>query len=417
MTTLAALPVFLVSAQSVLIERDLAFGEARLGLVVSAFFGAAAIASLTGTNFIERLGARRATMVSGTIAVVSASGIALLSSSFIWLLTFLILAGVANAGLQMTSNVTLARVLPADRQGLGYGVKQSAIPFSILIGGLTVPTLTILVGWRGTFAVAAFAAFCVVLAGSRMARVDRAAIHLAATGASAPRAALIVTFVAMSAASGAVNSLGAFLPSWAFEVGLSPERAGLLLSAVSALAIASRLASGMRADRRDGRNLPVVAVMLGFGAIGVAMLAFPNLSMLIVGSILAFGLGWGWPGLLMFAVVRVGRDRPGPAASSVQAGAFVGGASGPLLFGLLVSATNYSVAWLAASGLMIGSAALLLVARRMFILDIRKRPIAGRPSPRPTFRSAFARWPSGSTRDGSTTGVCAARWRHGSRPS
>lgn len=375
MTTLAALPVFLVSAQSVLIERDLAFGEARLGLVVSAFFGAAAIASLTGAGFIERFGARRATVVSGTIAAMSAGGIALLSSSFIWLLTFLILAGVANAGLQMTSNVRLAQVLPAGRQGLGYGVKQSAIPFSILIGGITVPTLTVLVGWRGTFAVAAFAGLCVVVAGSRMARVDHAAVRSAASDASAPRAALLMTFVAMSAASGAVNSLGAFLPSWAFEVGLSPERAGLLLSAVSALAIVSRLASGMRADRRDGRHIPVVSSMLVVGAIGVALLAIPGVPTLIFGAVLAFGLGWGWPGLLMFAVVRVGRDRPGPAAASVQAGAFVGGASGPLLFGILVSATSYPVAWLAASALMLGSAALLLVAGRMFVRDLRERPM------------------------------------------
>ena len=35
-----------------------------------------------------------------------------------------------------------------DRQGLAFGIKQSAIPAAVLISGLALPVLAIPLGWR-----------------------------------------------------------------------------------------------------------------------------------------------------------------------------------------------------------------------------------------------------------------------------
>jgi len=374
MTTLGVLPVFLLSAQAVLVRDDLRFSAPQLGLAVSLFFGAAALASLSAGSLADRVGRRWSTVVAGSLAAVSTAGIALAADTYAVLLALLVVAGTANAALQMTANLALARSVPPGRQGLGFGVKQSAIPVSTLLGGLAVPTVGVVLGWRWTYAVATVAAVAVVLGGLRVPRRKPEARATPGHGERAPTGALVVSAVAMALASAAVNSLGAFLPAWAFQVGLDPGTAGLLLAGTSALCIVARVLSGLAADRRRGRNLPVVAALMTLGAAGLALLSVANVPALVVGAFLAFAIGWSWPGLMLFAVVRVGRDSPATASSAVQGGAFAGGASGPLLFGLLVAATSYPVAWRTAAAVLFVAAVLALVARRLFLADLARRP-------------------------------------------
>src|SRR5699024_9792074 len=73
--------------------------------------------------------------------------------------------GAANATCQGTSNRTVATVLPAHRRGLGFGLKQSAVPMAIMLGGLAVPTTTEIFGWRSTFLVTGTVGLLVALVG------------------------------------------------------------------------------------------------------------------------------------------------------------------------------------------------------------------------------------------------------------
>ena len=53
---------------------------------------------------------------------------------------------------QPAANLLLARAVPADRQGLAFGIKQSAIPAAAMLGGLAVPSIALTWGWRWAFA-------------------------------------------------------------------------------------------------------------------------------------------------------------------------------------------------------------------------------------------------------------------------
>ncbi len=374
MTTLGALPVFLLSAQAVLIRDELEFSEPQLGLAVSVFFASAALTSMSAGALVERLGRRTGTLVAGALATATGLLISLGARSYVVLLLLLVLGGVANAALQMTANVTLARVVKPGRRGLAFGIKQSAVQVAVLIGGLAVPTVGVVVGWRWTFGAAALAAVAVMLAGLRVSAAPAESRPHPSTVDRPPRGALAVSSLAMLLASASVNALGAFLPAWAFQVGLSPSVAGLLIAVGSALSVLVRVGSGAVADRRRGRNLPVVAVYLVVGAVGMVVLSVGDVPTLLVGTLVAFGIGWAWPGLFLFAVVRVGRDSPAAASGAVQAGAFAGGAAGPALFGLLVAVTSYPTAWRAAAAVLLAAALLLVVARRLFIVDLTRRP-------------------------------------------
>jgi MFS family permease len=374
--TLGALPAFLLGAQFVLVASELSLDERDLGVAVGVFFASAALASAPAGSIADRLGPRRSMAVAGALSTAAALTVAVLVSSLTGLLVGLAAAGAANAALQMTANATLARSIPPHRRGLAFGIKQSAIPVAILLGGLAVPAVGLALGWRWTYGIVAICGGFVVLAALRRTSTAASAPAADARGEGAPRSGLVLTAVATSLANASANSLGAFLPAWTFSLGMSPRASGLLLALGAAICAVGRVVSGVAADRRGGRNLPVVAALMAVGAAGFFLLAQGDLRLVVLGALIAFGLGWSWPGLLIFAVVRVGRDRPALASSAVQAGGFAGGAIGPPLFGWLVISTSYETGWRAAGLLTLVAAALLLYTRRIFLRDLTARPLA-----------------------------------------
>ena len=196
MATLGTLPVFLLSAQSILMGRDLGFGERGLGLAVGVFFTAAAVTSVVVGVLADRIGRGPAMVVSGILAAAGTFGIAIAAHSYGTLLVFIALAGAGNAAMQISANVSLASLIPRSRQGLAFGVKQSAVPASILIGGLAVPTVGVLAGWRWTYAAAAVAASLVIVAGLRNLSQPLVRARQISVGEHAPGGALLLTGVA-----------------------------------------------------------------------------------------------------------------------------------------------------------------------------------------------------------------------------
>lgn len=375
LSTLGAVPAFLLGAQFVLIQEDLSLDERHLGIAVGVFFAAAALASHPAGSMADRLGHRASTLVAGALSFSAALMVAVLARGTAGLLAGMGVAGVANAALQMTANASLARSIPRRRQGVAFGIKQSAVPLAILLGGLAVPAVGLAVGWRWTYGVLA------LLAALVMALALRGAPGASATASavsphddSAPRGALLLTAVATTLANGAANSLGAFLPAWTYSLGVSAGTSGLLLALCAAVCVAARVISGAAGDRRSGRNFPWVAGQMVIGALGFVLLAQADVPMVVLGALIAFGFGWAWPGLLIFAVVRVGRDRPASASSAVQAGGFAGGAAGPPLFGWLIVTTSYETGWFVGAAALVVAAVLLMYCRRLFLRDLRLRP-------------------------------------------
>lgn len=375
LTTLGTLPVFLLASQSVPLRADLGFGERQFGVAVAAFFTAAATAAVVGGGLVDRVGPRVSRIVAGLLSMTGALGVALLVQGWLPLVACMAVLGLANAACQLTANLAMAQSIPPHRRGIGFGVKQSAIPVAIVLAGLAVPTMTTNLGWRSTFWVVAGAGATVVLVGLFSRSPERAVAKGGRVERDVPPVrALLVVMVAIALASAAANSLGAFVASWGFEVGLSPSQAGVLMATGSALNVVARLLSGFLADRRHGRNLPVVAGQMLVGGVALAVLSLPMTTTYVAASVVAFAIGWSWPGLFLYAVVRIGREAPAMASGYVQAGAFAGGAAGPLVFGFGVDAVGYAWAWRAAALTFVAAAVLVMVGRAMFLDDLIARP-------------------------------------------
>jgi MFS family permease len=371
--TAGVLPAFLTGGLAVQMRGEFGFGAAALGLAVAAFFVCSSLASAIMGRLVERIGSHRGMRLSATGSAASLLGVALLAGSWAGLVPCLVLGGLANAIAQPATNLSLAREVPAGRQGLSFGVKQAAIPVATLLAGLAVPGISLTLGWRWAFAGGAALALAV------------AALVPAASGSTlrprgkrrekdAPVAPLALLALGIGLGSTAATPLGAFTVESSVAAGLRVETAGLLLALGSAASIVVRVVFGHLADGMSGGRLRLVAAMLGIGVVGFALLATGEGGLIVPGALLAFGAGWGWPGLFNFAVVKTNPGAPAAATGITQTGASGGAALGPLVFGLVAEVTSYDVAWLGSGAMALAALVAILAGRRMLLRGRRPAP-------------------------------------------
>ena len=379
-TTVSALPVLLLGGLAVLVRSDLAFGELGLGVAIGSFFTASALASLPAGAVSDRVGPLRAMAIGIGISIVSLGGIAAFPTSLVTMLPWLLAAGSANALIQVGANHLLAVEVPVRRQGLAYGVKQSAIPLAAVLAGLAVPAIGLTVGWRVAYGVAAGLGLLVGAAFWR--RANGGGGHERRAGGregDAPMVALVVLGVGAALGTTASNALSGFSVSSSVASGLPQELAGVLLTVGSLLGMSARIGSGWFADRRTGGSLLFVVVLLLTGSAGYAALALVGDSapLVIAATVVAFLGGWGYQGLILLAVARTNREAPAAAMAIVRIGPNTGAMLGPLAFGFIVEQAGYSAAWGAAAAASLVGAALVL-AGRVLLLPTRRRIVAER---------------------------------------
>src|SRR5215211_9170273 len=150
--TASVLPAFLTGGLAVQVREELDFGSAALGVAVATFFLTSSLASAVMGRLVERIGAYRGMRLAAAASAVSLLGVAILATSWAWLVGCLVLGGLANAVSHPATNLSLAREVSSGRQGLSFGVKQAAIPAATLLAGLAVPSVAVTFGWRWAFA-------------------------------------------------------------------------------------------------------------------------------------------------------------------------------------------------------------------------------------------------------------------------
>jgi predicted MFS family arabinose efflux permease len=172
----------------------------------------------------------------------------------------------------------------------------------------------------------------------------------------------------------AVSATGGFFVEAAVANGMSGQQAGILLAVGSGCGIAGRFVFSWRLGRL-ARPLHLVAALLALGGIGVAGFTVSGQPVvLIVATVLAFGAGWGWNGLLTQTVVAAHPQATARASAYIMVGAAVGGVVGPASFGLVAATAGHDWAWAGAAAALLAAAAVLL--------SLGRRSTATEPGPR-----------------------------------
>ncbi|MGP4017425.1 MFS transporter [Saccharopolyspora sp. 5N708] len=362
--TVGVFPVFLVGGLGVQLQQNLGFGAALLGVAAAGFFGVASASSRAMGWLVERIGARLGMRLGALGSALCLFGLAAAPNAP-WLLGLLWVAGLPNSLAQPASNLLIAQGIPADRRGMGFGVKQSSIPAATLLAGVAVPAVALTIGWRWVFVIAGLVGLVAAVAVPRLPEAERStASRTESSGRNAGRSALLLLAISGGLGSAAANALGAFVTTTAVEVGFSPSAAGLVLSLGSASGLTIRLCAGVLADRKNPNLVRVITAMLLIGSIGFGLMAVDSPVVFLIGVSVGFGAGWAWPGLLNFAVAKIAPDRVASATSFTQTGIYLGGSLGPLLFGVFAEHAGLAGAWLAAGISAIIAGILLLFVRR-----------------------------------------------------
>lgn len=372
-TTIAVFPVFLLGALAVFMRRDLQYSTTMLGGFVSLWYFASAASSVWGGRLAERMGSGRGMATAAIGSVISLLGIALLAHRWWHLIPFLIVGGIANAITHPTANLALVRGIPEGRMGVAFGAKQSAVPVASLLGGLAVPVVGLTLGWRWGFIGAALLAVLFILSLPRGPRLTSIPPRRGRKGdVSIPP--LVLLGLAGGLGVMATNPLAIFYVESAVSQGFSPAFAGIALAIGSLVAIAFRVIWGWIADRRAGSRLVLVSILAAAGAVGVTLLGqATSVWILAIATLLSFGAGWGWAGLLQVTVVTVNPGAPAEATGIVMTFMRIGGILGPLLMGALADRTSFAVTWVVGGALLLASAISVHFARFMIRRDIMQR--------------------------------------------
>ncbi|MCW2542216.1 MAG: major facilitator superfamily 1 [Frankiales bacterium] len=378
-TTMAQLPVFLVGAAAPSMRHDLHFGAGRLGLAISAFWAAMAVGALVGAGLARRLGAQATVAIGVATAALSLLGLAS-AQAWIALLAFAALGGLASAITTPAGDMALFAVLPIDRRGVAYGIKQASLPAASLLAGAGVPVLVLTVGWRWAF-VAGLLLAVPALGLAPHGRLRTSAIRSRnsrrATEVVPRLTDLIPVATAVALAMSGVSAMGAFYVVSAVNAGHSSRLAGLLLALGGVFGIAGRFVFSWRLGQL-AYPYAVVAALMGFGGVGAILFAIDGqLALLVVGTVIAFGSGWGWNGLLTQTAVVSHPHATARASAYVMVGAAVGGVIGPTLFGQIVTHAGYSIAWLVCGAEFLSAAAVLATACGRRRIDLKLEVASG----------------------------------------
>jgi MFS family permease len=363
-TVLTVVPLYYVGAMSVQLREELAFGAAALGMLVAIFrVGAASSSSILG-RVTDRIGALRAMRYSLLIAAGSTLGVALFARSWAALAVGIFGCGVSSSWGQLAANRYLIRVVRGGRQGLAFGIKQSAMPTAAMFAGLAVPVVALTLGWRAAFVIASVLSLSLLPFLPRPSNAPRPPAQAAKDRVAFRGSVRVLTF-GMMFAMAAGSTLGAFTVETGVAQGFSVRTASLMLSFGSLFSIILRVIIGRMSDTWKDGHFDFVAGLLAVGSIGYLMFAIGGRTVTLLAIPIAFGAGWAFNGLFWFAALRLNADAPGATAGVIMPGGMAGGVFGPVLFGWIVEWAGFGAAWVSTAVFALLAAFLIRRGSRM----------------------------------------------------
>jgi MFS family permease len=343
---------------------DLDLDDARLGLVISAFWAVTAVVAPLAGRRVDRHGWRMGVRWGSLVTAACLAGLVLLVDSWVGLLVVVAVSGIGYAFASPTSNILVMALVPPARQASVLGLKQTAPPVLMAAAGAVLPAVAHLHGWRVATALALVLPATALLLVRRGRRDESSARTSSATPVprtqqerTRVRRALAPMVVAAGLGTFSVATLTGFAVLTLVVGGLAPVTAAAVVSVGSMLAVVARVAAGRLLDRRPPSDVTPLLVVMGAAAASLLLVAAGASGMerasgpvgvwqasIVAGVVIALVAAWTWPALLLIAVVRSSAG-PGAASGLLQLGSGLGSAAGPLVFGVLSEVGGRGWAW------------------------------------------------------------------------
>ena len=351
----APLPLLLAGTLAVQLRDDLGITASHIGTVSALFFLCSSMMSIVAGAFTDRVGWQWAIRCSSATSACAFLLVAAFADGLWTFLPVFVIGSINHAVSGPAGNVTISTEMPAERLGLLFGLKQSANPVANILAGASVPLVGLTLGWRWAFVMGAVFPLLAIAAtfGSAAPRHRPTLRRPAsieqdvATPVIRLRGAPIFAMAAAGAfATFVAGALGAYVVLSAVDAGVPEGTAGIYVMLAAFTGLSTRIVFGWWADRAGSSGIRPVAAMLTLGIVAHLTLATGREELVLPATLLAYGAGWGWPGLMMYSIAHHYQGATGRVTGRIQTGMMLGGVMGPLLFAILQERWGYRAGWI-----------------------------------------------------------------------
>lgn len=340
-------------------KTELQLGQGQLGLILSAqLFGSVLMTSVAGV-LTDRFGDRAVVLWSGALM-----GAALIVASFVpnfsWLIAWLCVYGFGYAAVTPAGSHAIIFFFKEESRGLAMGTRQCGVPLAGVLGSLLLPIIAAHTGYRGALVAAGVLTLVACWIASALyreptelqgERVSVRAMLLEMLEIARESRLILLTITSMILAAAQFALIGFLTLTFAHAANYALALAVALFTASQGAAVAGRLAWGWASDHLFGRSrtLPLAVICVFVALLALAMADVgpgiaPWLAVLI-----ALGLGFtaeGWLGAAVIGFAEIGgEEHSGSALGAGLTGTLLAGMLTPAVFGAVVQAYGFAVAW------------------------------------------------------------------------
>ena len=368
---LGAFPIVGTAVVATALANDLSMSLTMFGAGVAVNTAVGAVCAPPSGQFSDRYGGKWS-----CVLVLLSAGLGLLiiacATSVTGLMLGLLVAGYGQGACNPATNKLVAERAAKGRRGTMTGIKQSGVQLGILLGGFTLPALSIWFSWRlaiGLYAVLALVMAVVTacaLPDSRVREINgTSGAYKTSAKTQLPRAVILLSFYALCMGC-VVGGVGRYLVLFAENaLAMSNVKAGIVAGLPGGLAIGTRILWAHWAEHRVTPSFALTTQSLLTALVMLMLLVAVGIGEWImwpVAVLSAIGLN-AWNAVAMLSVIiGVPPEQSGRASGRVVMGFMTGLTLGGFFTGLAVDATGgYETAW---AGLLLLSLIAATLARR-----------------------------------------------------
>ncbi|MPZ69222.1 MAG: MFS transporter [Actinobacteria bacterium] len=357
---------FAVSALAPLVIAEFGWSRTRYGSLITLTFGVGMLLSISAGKYADSSQGPRSLLYLLLASATTALFVLSSGTSYAVMAVGAAVGGAAMSLANPSTNKLISAFGAPKQTGLLIGIKQSGVQVGTFLSGVILPPLATLFGWRVSLRIAGaiplICAFMVVLVvPSRWPSMR--------SSQSARRPVGIWWLMGYAyLMGGGLSAATYYLPLYAHErLGFANSTAGIFLSAVGVMRIASRVLAGHYANRIHDESWLLISFS-GIAAVAQVLVWLAETSgaaFLWAGSLLLGTSAVAWNAVVMLVVVRrTGFGSAGHATGLVSLAFYGGLIIGPTLFGVIVDRTNsYGTGWFVATLHFVAALVVVLVNR------------------------------------------------------
>jgi sugar phosphate permease len=352
-----------VPALSPFIMSDLNLSKLNLGFLASVVAAGYTVAQVPAGWLVDYLGVRKMILIGTSIAGVLVLGMYAVTN-FPTALTLLLIAGFGCGAFPTVSTKAILSWFPVKERGTTIGINQTAVNIGGVITAATLPTISMLYGWRICFVIIGLVTIIISILGFTLYReplktlTDTRADYTSKLNRKGALRIMLdrdILLISISCFGLMVVqfSLVTYLVIYLSDiVGLSVVVAGSLLAIVNASGGIAKPVLGFTSDRVFGgsRRKPLLLVAILSFLFSILMQVIssstPYVVLFVIFAVFGFSaLGWGGLNFVLVAEF-IGTEYAGFAVSYANMIGLLGNVFGPPIFGFIIDITgSYSWGW------------------------------------------------------------------------